>query len=542
MKKTQKSTRNWRVVWHRLSKSFFSFLYPELLYMSRHAQLSTALENRYAIHIEPVYLTSLISDKSKADNATTERQIYDHFLKSNMSTSSLPVIPPNFGHLHDVLFPGSPNGTVLQINSIMDVENSAQSLLNTLTASTPVRQVYHQPPTVPNGPVNFPRGTLKLEVTDGYKIITALEFRRIPSLSMNTYLGTKILVKNCRVSRGTLMIEPGTCQLLGGDVPSLYHGDMRKDLERRLRTRLGLPVSDEQEDNKDEEDIKLEPQMYDDMDSVFNNVLIDDVMDVSGLTDNNLAPEIQVGSPPLALEPDTKIHKTHSSAEPLEENSRYSNVSFSDFSMTDVDGDIQGSDHSGNRIPNNEFATITRSPVLSQEFGHLDLIEDDDDVVMIKEEKIKQEGTVQTSVSQLIRIYNSRINKESEWQQINRVIVQSKVTRLGQLRVSKTRGFYTVGSLRSEQRKTQAQSEINIFLGNNVLEPMLGASAKSLFTNSGDTNIRDPSFQEKYGREVHNRLGNRMMQLELDMKDMQDVGQKYGEKRFVPKVVSYKPC
>jgi hypothetical protein len=152
--------------------------------------------------------------------------------------------------------------------------------------------------------------------------------------------------------------------------------------------------------------------MYDDMDSVFNNVLIDDVMDVSGLTDN-MAPERQAESRPL----------------PLEETSRYSNVSFSDFSMTDLDGDIQEFDHSGNRISSttNDFATITRSPVLSQEFDHLDLIGDNDNVVMIKEEKIKQKGTVQTSVSQLIRIYNSKINKETEWQQINRVIVQVKV-------------------------------------------------------------------------------------------------------------------
>ncbi|CAO3681448.1 unnamed protein product [Umbelopsis ramanniana] len=480
-----------------------------------------------------------------------------------MSSSSLPIIPPNFGQLHDVLFPGSTKGTVLQINSIMDIENSAQSLLNTITASTPVRQVYHQPPTIPNGPVNFPRGTLKLEVTDGYKLITAIEFKRIPSLSMNTYLGTKILVKNCRVNRGTLMLEPGTFQILGGDVPSLYNGDMRKDLERRLRIRLGLPVSSEEEDTKDEADIKHEPQvtvssseaqnttptriqqtqMYDDTDNVFNNVLIDDVMDISGLTDN-MSPERQTESRPLLLESVTN-GQLHSPAGPLEENSRYSNVSFSDFSLTDMDGSgIQDSDHSGNRIPSatNDHTTITRSPVLSQEFDHLDLIDDDDDVVMIKEEKIKQEGTVQTSVSQLIRIYNSRINKQSEWRQINRVIVQSKLTRLGQLRVSKVKGFYTVGSLRSEQWKSQAQSEINIFLGNNVLEPMLGASAKSLFANNKDTNIRDPSFKEKYGREVHNRLGNRMMELELDMESMQDVGQKYGEKRFVPKVVSYKPC
>jgi hypothetical protein len=35
------------------------------------------------------------------------------------------------------------------------------------------------------------------------------------------------------------MLEPGSCQLLGGHVPPLYRGNMRKELERRLRLRLG---------------------------------------------------------------------------------------------------------------------------------------------------------------------------------------------------------------------------------------------------------------------------------------------------------------
>jgi hypothetical protein len=168
--------------------------------------------------------------------------------------------------------------------------------------------------------------------------------------------------------------------------------------------------------------------MDDDLDNVFNNVLIDDVMDISGLTDN-MSPERQAESRPLPLKSVTNDDQLHSPAGPLEENSGYSNVSFSDFSLTDLDGGgMQDSDRSGNRIPSatNDYATITRSPVLSQEFDHLDLIDEDDDLVMIKEEKIKQEGTVQTSVSQLIRIYNSKINKESEWRQINKVIVQVK--------------------------------------------------------------------------------------------------------------------
>lgn len=160
--------------------------------MSRHAQLSIALENRYAIRLRPEYLSGMIADIKITGNANVEKLVYDHFLTSDISETSIPVVPDNFAQFHEVLFPSSTNGIVFQINDIIDIANSAQSLLDTMTASIPVRQVYHQPPAVATGPVNFQRGTLKLEVTDGYRLLTALELKRIPSLSMNTCLGAKV--------------------------------------------------------------------------------------------------------------------------------------------------------------------------------------------------------------------------------------------------------------------------------------------------------------------------------------------------------------
>lgn len=207
--------------------------------MGSHAQLLTSLENRHGVLLQQDFVSRHLADKKMAESGNQEEHIYNAFLDTDIVQSSIPVIPPDFGQLHDVLFPASSKGIVLQINDIIDIENSAQSLLNTITASNPVRQVYQQAPTESNAPVNFPRGTLKLEVTDGYRQITALEVKRIASLSMNIPIGAKIIVKNCHISHGTLMIEPASCQLLGGQVSSLYHSNMRKELERRLRLRLG---------------------------------------------------------------------------------------------------------------------------------------------------------------------------------------------------------------------------------------------------------------------------------------------------------------
>jgi hypothetical protein len=178
-----------------LADIFFKLILEALVYMNRHAQLSTTLENRYAIRLRTEYLTSLIADKKIAGNANDERQIFELFLNSDISETSVPVIPDNFAQFHEVMFPSFSSGVIFQIIDIIDIENSAQSLLNTITASTPVRQVYHQLPTEPTGPVNFPRGTLRLDVTDGYRAIAALELKSIPGLSMNTCLGAKVCIK-----------------------------------------------------------------------------------------------------------------------------------------------------------------------------------------------------------------------------------------------------------------------------------------------------------------------------------------------------------
>uniref|UniRef100_A0A182YC51 Survival of motor neuron-related-splicing factor 30 n=1 Tax=Anopheles stephensi TaxID=30069 RepID=A0A182YC51_ANOST len=64
---------------------------------------------------------------------------------------------------------------------------------------------------------------LKLTVTDGQTQYVALEHEHIPSLSLNTPPGTKILLKNgpIRIMQGVMMLSDKNVQVLGGHVTAL---------------------------------------------------------------------------------------------------------------------------------------------------------------------------------------------------------------------------------------------------------------------------------------------------------------------------------
>ncbi|XP_053659028.1 tudor domain-containing protein 3 [Anopheles marshallii] len=64
---------------------------------------------------------------------------------------------------------------------------------------------------------------LKLTVTDGQTQFVALEHEHIPSLSLNTPPGTKILLKNgpIRIIQGVMMLSEKNVQVLGGHVTAL---------------------------------------------------------------------------------------------------------------------------------------------------------------------------------------------------------------------------------------------------------------------------------------------------------------------------------
>ncbi|KAG2183224.1 hypothetical protein INT43_006228 [Umbelopsis isabellina] len=488
--------------------------------MSSHAQLLTSLENRHGVLLQQDFLNRHFSDKKLVESANQEEEIYNAFLDTDIVQSSIPVIPPDFGQLHDVLFPASSKGIVLQINNIIDIENSAQSLLNTITVSNPVRQVYQQAPTESNAPVNFPRGTLKVEVTDGYRQITALEVKRIASLSMNTPIGAKILVKNCHIAHGTLMIEPASCQLLGGQVSCLYHGNMRKELERRLRLRLGHKI-DEQDavDDNQSPPLPLELnsgsrdrfiEIEDDVDAILQDALLDDVMDISDFASQDAhEPEIAHVS-----EPDYN------------------------FQQDDNDYDYEY-DLSAEIDYEDEYVPLeVDTPKMSQELNDMVLRDDDDDDVFeVKVEKIKEEGSIITSVAQMKRILKSQTAQETEWQHIKKVTVEVNRIKAGKLLNYNGGRIHMLGYLELETGSNEKADRVPILFPIESLEQVYGegiAELTEIYTAKSENN-------SQHLRSLVRKL-LRAARVQLDMTDKAELEIENGVMAKVPYVTKYTPC
>lgn len=114
----------------------------------------------------------------------------------------------------------------VQIVGVMDVGVPAQALHDVWVA----RQ---SEPTTP-----YPRGMLRLELSDGYisTPIVAYEYERIPSLSLDTCLGTKLLLLHPMYEQDALLLTPSTVRVLGGTVPEM---DSLAELAQRIGSALG---------------------------------------------------------------------------------------------------------------------------------------------------------------------------------------------------------------------------------------------------------------------------------------------------------------
>lgn len=97
---------------------------------------------------------------------------------------------------------------LVQIVDVLDVGVSAQSLFDTLEARA----------TAPGTP--FARGMLRWRLGDGFQEpICAYELERIPSLDLDTHLGTKLLLHQPPQERGVLLLGPAHVRVLGGFHP-----------------------------------------------------------------------------------------------------------------------------------------------------------------------------------------------------------------------------------------------------------------------------------------------------------------------------------
>ncbi|KAI8387429.1 hypothetical protein BD560DRAFT_382472 [Blakeslea trispora] len=201
------------------------------------------LKDRAGVRITHDYLAKWHADQPEPihDFEAAYRQILSDFLSKDMSTTSPSVIPDDFGQTPIQTFPPGhlqQQGVVLQIQDAKDITNSTFSLLNSLQNLTTVRQTYVERQA--GQEVTFPRGMLRWTLTDGTKQIQAMEMETIPELDLKTPFGCKVLIKNCQVRRGMLLLYKSSIKVMGGDVPTLYGGDMVAELERRFKAELGI--------------------------------------------------------------------------------------------------------------------------------------------------------------------------------------------------------------------------------------------------------------------------------------------------------------
>ncbi|KAG0139561.1 hypothetical protein CROQUDRAFT_666322 [Cronartium quercuum f. sp. fusiforme G11] len=143
-----------------------------------------------------------------------------------------------------------PNGGILlQIQSITEIgysalslENTHQKKINEAKGRDRVLDLEDDEGLDRQAPIQFPRAMLKLELSDGHRTVSAIEYRRISALGLGiTPLGCKLLVNNAKARRGMLLLTPENTIIKGLQVDEL---DAQRDqiFQTGLDFRLGRPI------------------------------------------------------------------------------------------------------------------------------------------------------------------------------------------------------------------------------------------------------------------------------------------------------------
>ncbi|WOO83398.1 RecQ-mediated genome instability protein 1 [Vanrija pseudolonga] len=198
------------------------------------AQITTFLQQCYPFPPpDPSWVSECIDALLQDGQDATREAVQEQYIHADLGASSLPAGegipgPDDIEAAHGkTLFP---RGLLVQVHSVTEVGASAFQLQTALDArrdvlsgASRIRRMDDEEDVVEEGKVPpYPRHMLKLEVSDGRTLMYAIEYRSLPRLGLgDTKLGCKLLIKNVRCLRGTLLLAPDNTTVVGGWVDAL---------------------------------------------------------------------------------------------------------------------------------------------------------------------------------------------------------------------------------------------------------------------------------------------------------------------------------
>ncbi|PCH42409.1 DUF1767-domain-containing protein [Wolfiporia cocos MD-104 SS10] len=170
----------------------------------------------------------------------------DHqLLNSDLNDSMVPDtgLPSDVAELDKTIIRGP---ILVQIVSIMEIGHSAFNLQNVRQARlerVDVAGLAREEDEEDEGPIpSYPRSMLYFRLSDGSTILQAMEYRRLPGLTLGeTNLGYKMILKDVKVRNGIAFLEPKCVVMKGHEVADLAALQDR-DFARDLGFRLGRPI------------------------------------------------------------------------------------------------------------------------------------------------------------------------------------------------------------------------------------------------------------------------------------------------------------
>ncbi|CAL1716342.1 unnamed protein product [Somion occarium] len=197
---------------------------------------------------------SWIEETHELDPATQMDAIIGHvtaqLLSSDFADSMRPKtgLTSNIHALKKCTMKGPP--ILLELVSLTEIAHSAFNLMNVRQTRIDREDLAGLGEDIDDqgnmdedeGPVpRYPRGMLKMELSDGFTTLNAIEYRRIPDLELGvTPLGCKVQIHNVDIRNGVALLEPKNFTILGYQTEDRV-AQQDADFVRSLKRRLQLP-------------------------------------------------------------------------------------------------------------------------------------------------------------------------------------------------------------------------------------------------------------------------------------------------------------